>query len=72
LIAGAILLAAYVFVLRFNLALTPIAIGMITILGTLKQGLYQALPSAMPGALLASVLIGLFAFYWFTKLAQAH
>jgi hypothetical protein len=71
-IAGVILLAAYVFVLRFNLALTPIAIGMITILGTLKQGLYQALPSAMPGALLASVLIGLFAFYWFTKLAQAH
>jgi hypothetical protein len=72
LLTGVILLAAYVFVLRFNLALTPMAMGVITILGTLKQGLYQALPSALPGALMASVLIGLFAFYWFTKLAREH
>jgi hypothetical protein len=69
---GLVLLAAYVFVLRFSVALTPLAMGVITILGTLKQGLYQALPSALPGALMASVLIGLFAFHWFTKLARAQ
>ncbi len=67
---GIILLLAYLFVLRFHLALVPLAAGAITVLAALKQGMYQAVPAALPGALIAAVLIGLVAFYWFKQLAQ--
>ncbi|MDZ7359735.1 MAG: CPBP family glutamic-type intramembrane protease [candidate division KSB1 bacterium] len=67
---GLILLLAYVFVLRFHLALVPLAAGVITVLAALKQGIYQAVPAALPGALIATVLIGVVAFYWFKQLAR--
>jgi hypothetical protein len=67
---GFILLLAYIFVLRFHLALVPLAAGVITILAALKQGIYQAVPAALPGVLIAMVLIDIVAFYWFKQLAQ--
>jgi membrane protease YdiL (CAAX protease family) len=67
---GLILLLAYIFVLRFHLALVPLAAGAITVLAALKQGLYQAVPAALPGALIATVLISFVAFYWFKQLSQ--
>jgi membrane protease YdiL (CAAX protease family) len=69
LVMGVILLGAYLFVFRFHLALVPLAMGVMTVLGVLKQGIYQSIPAALPGALIAIALIGLFAFYWFKKLA---
>jgi hypothetical protein len=70
LLAGAALLAAYVFVLRFNLGLVPLAVALVTVLGELKQGIAQPIPAALPGALIAMVLAGFFAFYWFKQLQQ--
>jgi hypothetical protein len=72
LLAGIFLLAAYVFVLRFNLALVPLAVALVTILNELKQGIAQPFPAALPGALIAIILSGLFAFYWFKRLQQEH
>jgi hypothetical protein len=65
-LAGMVLLVAYVFVLRFNLALVPLAAAVVTVLSELKQGIDQPVPAALPGAIIAIILTGLFAFYWFS------
>jgi len=67
---GFILLLAYIFVLRFHLALVPLAAGVITVLAALKQGMYQAVAAALPGAVVAIGLIFLLAFYWFKQTMQ--
>jgi hypothetical protein len=67
---GVLLLLAYVFVLRFNLALVPLAVSVMILLGEVKQGIAQPIPAALPGAAVAIVLTVLFAFYWHKKLAQ--
>jgi membrane protease YdiL (CAAX protease family) len=72
LLMGVVLLAAYIFILRFHLALVPLALGVVTVLTQLKQGIYQPIPAALPGAITAIILTGLFAFYWLKKLTPEH
>lgn len=67
--SGILLLLAYHFVLRLHLALVPIITASTTIFAALEQGLYQAHPTALPGAILAILLVGLVAWYWYKKLA---
>ncbi len=66
---GVVLLLAYIFVLRFNLALVPAAVATMIILSELKQGMAQPVPAAFPGAIIAIILTALLAFYWLKKLA---
>lgn len=70
LLMGVLLLLAYVFVLRFNLTLVPLAVSVMILLGEVKQGIAQPIPAALPGALIAIVSTALFALYWQKKLAQ--
>jgi hypothetical protein len=72
LLTGVLLLLAYIFVLRFNLALVPLAVSVMILLGEVKQGMAQPIPAALPGAAIAIVLTVLFAFYWQRKLAQGQ
>jgi hypothetical protein len=72
LVMGALLLLAYIFVLRFDLALVPLAVGAVIILSELKQGIAPPIPAALPGAIIAVVLTALLAFYWLKKLAQIN
>jgi hypothetical protein len=72
LLMGVLMLLAYVFVLRFNLTLVPLAVSVMILLGELKQGIAQPIPAALPGAVVAIVLTALLAFYWQRKLAQAR
>ena len=68
LVMGIIYLILYLFVFRYQLALIPIAFGVMVMLAELKQGIMNAFPAALPGAILAIILIGLFSYYWYKKL----
>jgi hypothetical protein len=70
LLMGVLLLLAYIFVLRFNLTLVPLAVSVMILLGEVKQGVVQPIPAALPGAIIAIVLTTLFALYWLKKLAR--
>ncbi len=70
LLTGIIYLLAYLFVFRFQLALVPLALGSVAVLGELKQGILNAHPSAIPGAILAIILIVLISIYWHNKLLK--
>lgn len=69
LLMGVVLLLVYQLVFRFHVALIPLAMVAVAILGTLRQGLLRAYPTAMSGAAVAIVLTGLLAFYWYRQLA---
>jgi hypothetical protein len=70
LLTGVLLLLAYIFVLRFNLTLVPLAVSVMILLGEVKQGIAQPIPAALPGAIIAIVLTALFALYWQKKLVR--
>ena len=70
LLAGTILLLAYIFVLRFDLRLIPLATAAVVILRQLQQGFYEAYPWALAGAFLTAILVGLLGFYWWRRLSQ--
>ncbi len=68
LLAGGTLLLAYLLVLRFHIALIPLALAAMVILDELQQALYQAHPAAIPGAIAAAILMGGLAVFWVRKL----
>jgi uncharacterized membrane protein (UPF0136 family) len=68
LFAGIVYLLAYRFVFRFQPATIPLAVGFMIILSQLKICMYNAYSSAIPGAILSIILIGLLSYYWFNKL----
>lgn len=70
LVLGMILLFAYQIVLRFHLSLVPLMVAVMFILNELRQGIYQAHPAALPGSILAIVLLGSLSIYWFKKLQR--
>ncbi|MEK0336543.1 MAG: hypothetical protein QQN41_03810, partial [Nitrosopumilus sp.] len=70
LISGIIYLLAYLFVFRFHLALIPLALGAGTILDAMKQGIMNSYPTAIPGAVLAIILIGIISVYWYQQLSK--
>jgi hypothetical protein len=63
-VLGVLLTAGYTFLLRHQPELLPIAIGTIAILAALKEGLRQAYPASLPGAITASILIATAAWLW--------
>ncbi len=56
-LTGGILLISYVFVLRFSPAGLPYAVGAFEIVTVLKAGVLAGFPGALPGAIVASLLI---------------
>ena len=69
LLLGFLLLVAYIFVIRFHLAIVPLVIAVYGITEGLKEGLYYAYPDALGAAVFGTVLIGTLSFYWFKKLS---
>jgi hypothetical protein len=65
---GLFLLAGYIFVMRFELALVPTAVGFMVILGVLRNGFHQAHPTALPGAVVAAVLVAALSIFWTSRL----
>ena len=70
LISGIVYLLAYLFVFRFQLALVPLTLGAAAILGVLRQGLMNSYPTAIPGAVLGMVCIGVVSVYWYKRLSE--
>ena len=72
LLAGGLLLAAYVRILRDRPALAVLAAAAMTVPGVLDRGLDQAYGGALPGALLGAALVCGVAWLWFSRLATAR
>lgn len=68
---GIILLLAYIFILRFQLALIPLAVSTSIILEELKQGILYAYPQSIYSAVLAITLVIMFSIYWYKKLLKS-
>jgi len=71
LLIGIVVWAAYVLVLRFNLALTAPVLGALSILGALRVGLIGAYPLSLAGAVLAALVIAGLTFYGYRMLSGA-
>ena len=70
--SGALLLGAYVLVLRDRPALVVLAAATMTVPGVLDRGLDQAYGGALPGALLGAALVSGVAWVWFAHLLPAR
>jgi hypothetical protein len=68
---GALLVAVYVLVLRHDVSLVPIAVAVMTIAGTLREGSAAAYPGALAGAIAGVIVMGLAAFWWFRALRKS-
>jgi hypothetical protein len=69
-VLGLLLTAIYVVVLRYDISGIPIAIAVMTTMGTLREGLLRAYPGALGGAVVACVLVWLLAYAWFRLFAE--
>lgn len=67
---GLLLFASYIFLFRHAICLVPLAVGMLMVLASLEQGLQRAFAAALPGALLAAILIIWLSILWSGKLQQ--
>jgi membrane protease YdiL (CAAX protease family) len=70
LVTGLLLFAAWVLVLRFHLALIPVAAAAIGILGILRESVIGAYPGALAGGVVAVILIAALAVHWFGRLTK--
>jgi membrane protease YdiL (CAAX protease family) len=69
LLVGVGMWAAYVWVLRFNLSLVPVAGGAFAASEAVTRGLEAAYPGALAGSVVAVVLVGVMAIFWHRSLA---
>jgi hypothetical protein len=74
LVAGAImaagLVAVYVTLLRFDPTLVPIALGTMAAARAISAGVQRPFPGALPGAIVAAVLVLAVAWWWFRLLRR--
>jgi hypothetical protein len=65
------LVTVLVTLLRVDLSMTPIVLGTAASLGALSRGLQQPFPAALPGGVIAALLIAGIAWIWFRALRRA-
>ncbi|MBN1349847.1 CPBP family intramembrane metalloprotease [candidate division KSB1 bacterium] len=68
-IIGIALLLSYIFILRYHLALIPLAVALMVVLASVKHAIIGAFPDAVPGAVLAAILILILSIFWHKKLS---
>ena len=67
-VVGALLVAAYIFILREDISVAPLAVAVFTMTGTLREGWSRAYPGALLGAIVAVVVMWALAYWWFRAL----
>jgi hypothetical protein len=71
-IIGALLLAAYVVVLRHHGRIVPFAAALLTTAATLREGWTRAYPGVLTGVLIACIVMWVVAIVWFRALDRLH
>lgn len=71
LLMGVIYILAYLTVFRFQVSLVVPAVAVFAIFGELEQAIFNSHPGAIAGTALAVILLGLFSYAWYLKLAEA-
>jgi hypothetical protein len=66
------LVIVYVALLRIDLSMTPLALGTAASLGALTRGAHRPFPGALPGALVAAILMSALAWVWFRALRKTQ
>lgn len=69
LITGLVLLVVYIFLIRFEWGLVPMAIGLILVLSQVNSMLVNAFPDSMIGGIIASFLLILVAVFWSSRIS---
>ena len=69
---GLLFAAAYVFVLRHDISVVPIAATVMTIGGVLREGWAAAYPGALAGAIVGVVTMAIAAYLWFEALRKSR
>ena len=64
---GAVLAAGYTLLLKYHPSLLAFAAGAMVVLASLRDGIRQTYPSMLPGTVVAVILTGLAAWFWFRK-----
>jgi preprotein translocase subunit SecF len=72
LVTATALLAVYVTLLRFDLTMTPLALGVAAALTTLAGGFQQPFPGALAGTLIGTPAVMLVAWWLFLTLRRAR
>lgn len=68
-LVGLLFVLAYRYVISYQMALVLPAVAVILIAGLVRESLYMAYPGALPGSLLAILLVAGLTFYWYRQLA---
>jgi len=70
LVTSAALLVTYLTLLRFDITLVPLALGVMVAVGAIGRGVQGAFPVAIAGALAGAIVIGAIAWLWFRALRR--
>jgi membrane protease YdiL (CAAX protease family) len=70
-IIGVAFAIAYATLLRFDITLVPVALGTMMAVGTISRGAQRPFPGALPGSIVAALLIAVLAWWWFRALRRA-
>jgi hypothetical protein len=65
---GALLIASYIWLIRFELSIIPLAVGSYLSLNVIGEGSHRAFAAALPGSILAAIFMIWIAILWSAKL----
>jgi hypothetical protein len=68
---GTLLIACYVLLIRFELSVIPLAVGLYLSLNVIGEGARRAFAAALPGSILAAILMIWIAIIWSGKLRES-
>jgi Type II CAAX prenyl endopeptidase Rce1-like len=72
LVLAAGLIVAYITLLRADLTMVPIALGTMLAVAVIGRGFQRAFPGALVGGILAALIAGVVACWWFHALRRSH
>ncbi|NQU81189.1 MAG: hypothetical protein HQ543_06690, partial [Bacteroidetes bacterium] len=72
LLTGLILLGLYILFIRYHFEWIPLIAAVSVILGNTKEIIINSVPSALGGGILGIVIIGLFAWWWYSEFIKVE